>query len=1407
MKKIKEKAKKSKAQGKVKANKTVAPKNKEIKGQGLRVLILEDNAADAELMERQLQREKAAGAFRRAETRAGFLKGLKEFKPDLILADYTLPGFDAMKALKLAREKHPFLPFIVVTGTIGEEKAVACLRAGADDYLLKDRLSRLGQAVRQAMQNRRLQAEKIQLDETLLQATKEWLAIFDSMNDAVCLLGADGAVRRCNKAMNRLLGLPFRRIIGRNCLELICGKQKRAACSFQQAKKDLRRHQEETLWRGRWYQVAVDPIVDDKGRLSGAVHVMTDISEIKGAEKALRASEQRFRRLYDESPVAFQSLDTEGRFIEVNAAWLALFGYHREEVIGKPFPTFLAAGQADLFHGRFAEFLRRKVVHSIEFRMRKKDGDELIISFDGIFLFDIHGKPIHSNCVLQNITERKRAEELLRENEERFRSLYENTSIGMYRTTPDGRILLANSALVRMLGYKKISELASRELEKNGFEPGYPRRDFRERIERDGQVIGLEATWKKHDGTAIFVRESVVAVRDDEGNVRFYDGTVEDITVRRQAEQQIRYQANLLSQVSDAIMATDREFRVQYWNEAAERLYGWKASDVMGRHFLQFIRPRYVAESRAIVMRKIDKDGYWRGELEHGRSDGTYFPVHASISAVRDSKGRIIGHITVNRDISERRQAEEAHQKSKAQLAAALEIAKLGHWELDVESGMFTFSDSLYAIFHTTAREMGGYQMPIAEYARRFVHPEDASQVESETRKALETNDPHFNRIVEHRIRYADGGEGHIAVHYFVVKNAQGKTIKTYGVNQDISERKRMEVALRESEQRYRQLVEMSPDAIAVHAGGKIVFLNPAAVRLSGAKSAEEMLGKSALDMVHPDSRASAAARIQRSLEQGIPAPLFNEKFIRADGSGVDVEVCAVPIIFEGQPAMQVIIRDISERQRAEQALRQSEEKFRTLVENLVEVAFTMDAEGRVTYISPGIKKIFGYAAEEIIGRSFLDFVSEDSRQELSAEMARTLNEPSEFREYKIRTRGGVEKWISISSSPIIENGVPLGMRGIMADVTARKMAEEALLISESKYRLISENSSDVIWLFDIATMRLTYISPSVFNLRGFTVEEAMRQSLEDLFTPESFRVFQKELGDGLATFQAGGESVYTRTIEIDQPHKDGHVVNTEIVATLMVDKRGRPQQILGVSRDITERKQAGERLRTSLAEKEVLLKEIHHRVKNNLQVIAGLLALQEGQLDDERMRQILRESQNRIWTMAMIHQMLYQLGDMTAVDMVEFVRGLVRNLLSAQHRMQAPDISLRLFPLKLSIDKAIPLALVINELMTNAMKHAFPGGRPGKITVTLNKYLEGENRAAAQVVDLTPRNGTRFPAPTHLLCIADDGVGIPPDFEPGKSKSLGMELVSMLTRQIHATTTVERRDGTVFRITFSANG
>jgi signal transduction histidine kinase/CheY-like chemotaxis protein len=192
---------------------------------------------------------------------------------------------------------------------------------------------------------------------------------------------------------------------------------------------------------------------------------------------------------------------------------------------------------------------------------------------------------------------------------------------------------------------------------------------------------------------------------------------------------------------------------------------------------------------------------------------------HASTaSALKDPDGRVVSYLGISRDVSERKQAEEALRGNERKLANAMKIARLGYWEYDVASNLFTFDDHFYALFHTSAEQVGGYTMSPERYASLFVHPEDAYMVEVEMQKAFSTTDPDFSSQLEHRILFADGKTGHIAVRYYIVKDKQGRTIKTYGANQDITERKQAEIALRESEEQLRQAQKL--ESVGRLAGG-----------------------------------------------------------------------------------------------------------------------------------------------------------------------------------------------------------------------------------------------------------------------------------------------------------------------------------------------------------------------------------------------------------------------------------------------------------------------------------------------------------------------------------------------------------------------------------------------------------
>jgi PAS domain S-box-containing protein len=291
-----------------------------------------------------------------------------------------------------------------------------------------------------------------------------------------------------------------------------------------------------------------------------------------------------------------------------------------------------------------------------------------------------------------------------------------------------------------------------------------------------------------------------VLKRDAEGKPLRICGTHLDITERKQAEEALRESETryreLFENSTDFVYTIDLEGNFTNVNKAAEDLTGYTKNELIGMNYRDYTpedthEKIFKAFSGAFDQGKPLKDFPLKVIIK----DGTERYLETCVSPLRKGE-KIVGFQGNSRDITERKRAEEERYKLQSQLSNALEMAHLGHWEYDVANDLFTFNDHFYKIFRTTAKQVGGYSMSPAEYARLFVHPDDIPVVREEIRKAIQTNDPNFKRQLEHRMRYADGTVGHISVQFFIVKDAKGKTVKTYGVNQDITHRKRMEEEL-----------------------------------------------------------------------------------------------------------------------------------------------------------------------------------------------------------------------------------------------------------------------------------------------------------------------------------------------------------------------------------------------------------------------------------------------------------------------------------------------------------------------------------------------------------------------------------------------------------------------------------
>jgi len=256
----------------------------------LRILILEDVPTDAELMEQELHKAGMAFISKRVETREDFFEAIKDSAPDLILADCFLPSFDGLSALAIAQEQCPDVPFIFVTGAIGEDFAIETFKRGGTDYVLKQRLPRLVPAVSRALREAEERVQRKRTEEALWASAREWRTTFDAINDVVILMDLERKIIRCNKAMVKLLKKQFSEIINHNCCELIHGAPEPiTGCPLVRMRETHRRESLNMPAGVRWFNVTVDPLFDQNERIIGAVHIMSDITDLKWMEEELRA--------------------------------------------------------------------------------------------------------------------------------------------------------------------------------------------------------------------------------------------------------------------------------------------------------------------------------------------------------------------------------------------------------------------------------------------------------------------------------------------------------------------------------------------------------------------------------------------------------------------------------------------------------------------------------------------------------------------------------------------------------------------------------------------------------------------------------------------------------------------------------------------------------------------------------------------------------------------------------------------------------------------------------------------------------------------------------------------------------------------------------------------------------------
>ncbi|MEJ2715895.1 MAG: PAS domain S-box protein, partial [Deltaproteobacteria bacterium] len=684
--------------------------------------------------------------------------------------------------------------------------------------------------------------------------------------------------------------------------------------------------------------------------------------------------------------------------------------------------------------------------------------------------------------------------------------------------------------------------------------------------------------------------------------------------------------------------------------------------------------------------------------------------------------------------------------------------------------------------------EMHGYSIdelePHISTWGKLVHPEDQSQILEAFNAHLENRARMYETVQRHRCKSGEWiwvqSRGKV-----VERDENGRPTRRAGTTLNVTRRKQAEERLQQSEEQYRLVVENAREIIFVVQDRKIRFINRSGFEQLK-YSEQEILSMSSLDLILPEDREMVDQNYVRRMQRESAPDRYTTRIVDREGRVLSHEITPVRVMWEGAPAVLVFGTDVTKRQRAEEALRESEQRLQLALEGADLGLWDWNFETGETFFSERSIEMLGYSVDETDhhisdwGRLVHPEDISGIRQSFNAHLeGRT---PFYESEHRLRRKSGEWMW-NLARAKVVArkpDGTPIRVTGINRDITEQKHAEKALRESEEFNRRLVETAPMGIIYLD-ANGVIEYANPASNRIFGVP---------EDQPTPLlGYNVFDLPLVAGQPHVRAYFEALMQgeRQSDIEFSYRSpltGQDYTLLGQGTPRLAADGSTTGVVVMYLDLTARKRAQDQLKESLEEKELLLREMHHRVKNNLQVMSSLISLQAGYVRDERYAQMFNDAESRIRAMGLVHEMLYQSENLNAIYSNEYIQQMMGHLFRHYgNRAGTITYKIDVEDIVIELDTAVPFGLMLGELISNSLKHAFPDGREGEIQIS-TRLVDGE------MVELVTR---------------DNGIGMPPEIDLNRTQSLGLRLVKVLAQQLAATVELDRESGTEFRIRFRA--
>jgi PAS domain S-box-containing protein len=928
----------------------------------------------------------------------------------------------------------------------------------------------------------------------------------------------------------------------------------------------------------------------------------------------------RFAQIYDEVPLPWHSLDQHAAIIDVNQAWLDSLGYSKEEVLGRNFSDFIHPDWVSNFKERFDRFHVMGQSHAMVLQLLRQDGSALFASITGKISRDRLGNFLQTQCIFQDITPRRKVEQELEAALIRQRSIVQIAMDGFWLADLQGRLIEVNDAYCRMSGYSEQELLTMKVNDLEAVETQVETAAHREKIIASGEDR-FQSRHKRKDGS-IYDVEVTATYRPEEGGQ--FVCFLRDITESRKSQEALKESEerlrSLIEATPDIVCFKAGDGRWLEANEANLELYGLKGVDYRGRTDRQLAQHQGAYREALLACAQSDttawqKGGMLRAEEAFCDSDGPPRIYDVIKVPMFHPDGRRKGLVVLARDITERKRIEESLRERDAQLKMAMDIAGLVPWEYDFKTGKLYFDEQFYSLYGDEQRgERGSAMTPEVQ---------EAHIVAQELAKGLAANDPSFTGRIEYRIIGADGQKRYILVHYAPELDQDGRVVKTRGANQDITDRKRAEIALRESSQRLAQILDFLPDpTFAIDLEGKVIAWNKAYESISGTK-AKDILGKGDYEYALPFYGYRRPVLIDAAIRQDdeILAKYCSfqkdgDIFLaetRAPINGGEVRVlsCKARPLYDSSG--QIIgaiecIRDVTEIRKTQEKLRESEKRYRSVVENIQDIFYRTDRNGVITMISPSAAQIYGAPCEDLIGRSVGRFWASASER---AKMVQKLHREGVVRDYEatLVRKDGTQFYASFTSSLLKDDhGELLGDEGIIRDITERKRGEEERM----RLAMAVEQAAEGIMITD-AKWRIEYANPAFQRITGYGAEEIVGRHAWFFKDEKDDKALDLELSAALLKGEAWSGRMTNKK-------KDGALYDADVSVSAILDSCGDVRNYVVLHRDISRELLLEKELRQAQKMEALgtLAGGIAHDFNNILGAITGYTELAKMELGEQ---------------------------------------------------------------------------------------------------------------------------------------------------------------------------------------------